>query len=86
VKEINISISGMSCASCVNHVEKALKAKPGVLEASVNLATEKAKVKFNNNIKLSEILSTIDNLGYKAHLIEDNIDNKNVKKKLKNLI
>ena len=80
-KEMSISISGMSCASCVNHVEKALKAKSGVLEASVNLATEKAKVKYNNSITLDEILSTIDNLGYKAQLIEDNIDEINVKKK-----
>ena len=39
-------IEGMTCASCVNRVEKALKAVPGVLDASVNLATEKATVRY----------------------------------------
>ena len=39
-------IDGMTCASCVGRVEKALAAVPGVLQASVNLATEKATVRF----------------------------------------
>ncbi|UVC06866.1 copper-translocating P-type ATPase [Rhizobium sp. TH2] len=41
-----LRIEGMTCASCVRRVEKALAAVPGVLEASVNLATEKATVRF----------------------------------------
>ena len=41
----SIGVGGMTCASCVAHVEKALKAVPGVLEASVNLATERASVR-----------------------------------------
>ena len=44
-QSISLSISGMSCASCVGRVEKALEKVPGVAEASVNLATEKAQVK-----------------------------------------
>jgi Cu+-exporting ATPase len=40
-----LSIEGMTCASCVSRVEKALKAVPGVIDASVNLATEKATVR-----------------------------------------
>ena len=41
---VELSIDGMTCASCVGRVEKALKAVPGVLDATVNLATEKATV------------------------------------------
>ncbi|MFO1151027.1 MAG: heavy metal translocating P-type ATPase [Alsobacter sp.] len=41
-----LAIEGMTCASCVNRVEKALKKVPGVTEANVNLATEKASVRF----------------------------------------
>ncbi|MDF2689186.1 MAG: copper-translocating P-type ATPase, partial [Microvirga sp.] len=39
---IALKIDGMTCASCVSRVEKALKRVPGVLEANVNLATERA--------------------------------------------
>ena len=43
---LDLGIGGMTCASCVMRVEKALKKVPGVLEASVNLATESARVCF----------------------------------------
>jgi len=39
-----LDVEGMTCASCVAHVERALKAVPGVTGASVNLATERAEV------------------------------------------
>ena len=41
---IDIAVGGMSCASCSSAVEKALLATPGVISATVNLATEKATV------------------------------------------
>ncbi|MDP3204726.1 MAG: heavy metal-associated domain-containing protein, partial [Hydrogenophaga sp.] len=40
--QIDLGIGGMTCASCVLRVEKALKKQPGVSEATVNLATESA--------------------------------------------
>ena len=43
----DISIGGMTCASCVMRVEKALKKLPGVQQATVNLATESARVTFD---------------------------------------
>jgi len=46
VRESSLDVSGMSCASCVGRVEKALKKVPGVLDADVNLATKKATVKY----------------------------------------
>jgi Cu+-exporting ATPase len=45
IETIQLGVGGMTCASCVAHVEKALRAVPGVLEATVNLATEKACVR-----------------------------------------
>ena len=39
-----LAITGMTCASCVSHVEEALKKVPGVTEATVNLATERAEI------------------------------------------
>ncbi|MCC6520343.1 MAG: heavy-metal-associated domain-containing protein, partial [Tabrizicola sp.] len=44
---LSLSITGMSCASCVGRVERALKAVPGVTTAAVNLATETAEVHGN---------------------------------------
>jgi Cu+-exporting ATPase len=43
---MTLSIGGMTCASCANHVERALNKVPGVTEATVNLATETARVTF----------------------------------------
>jgi Cu+-exporting ATPase len=43
-QELSLAIGGMTCASCVGRVERALRKQPGVLEAEVNLATEQAHV------------------------------------------
>ena len=42
--ELSFPVTGMTCASCVRRIEKALSRVPGVSEANVNLATEKARV------------------------------------------
>ncbi len=60
-----IPIEGMSCASCVARIEQGLQATPGVLRASVNLATEKATVDYQPGTTNSEaIQKTIRSLGY----------------------
>ncbi|MER3481676.1 MAG: copper-translocating P-type ATPase [Meiothermus sp.] len=46
VAQAEFGVTGMTCAACVSRVERALKKVPGVLEASVNLATERASVKY----------------------------------------
>ena len=45
--EISLPIEGMTCASCVNRVERFLRKTDGVVEANVNLATEQAHVRFD---------------------------------------
>lgn len=67
---IPISITGMTCASCVAHVEKALKKVPGVTDASVNLATESAQVKVGSpSVRPEDLIRAIEDAGYEAQVI-----------------
>lgn len=61
-----IDVKGMHCASCVSKVESAIKEVPGVWDASVNLATEKAQVSFQKNLDLKKIVEAIQNAGYET--------------------
>lgn len=66
---IQINIQGMSCASCVGRVERALKKNPNISEATVNLATEKAKVVFDDSrLESADIINLIKDAGYEAGL------------------
>ncbi len=65
VKEIDIGVGGMTCASCAGRVERALKALPGVIEATVNLATERAHVQYlGGALNEAAIRSAIRDTGY----------------------
>jgi Cu+-exporting ATPase len=59
-------IAGMTCASCVARVEKALRSVPGVLDASVNLATEKATVSGAGALDAAALVAAVDKAGYEA--------------------
>jgi len=61
-ESMQLAIKGMSCASCVSRIEKALLAVDGVIEASVNLATETATV--SGDAKFDAISSAIKTAGY----------------------
>jgi Cu+-exporting ATPase len=64
---ITLPIGGMTCASCVAHVEKALSKMPGVVEASVNLATEKATVTFVPGVAgLADFKQAVAEAGYEV--------------------
>ena len=65
-REIDLNIAGMTCASCVGRVEKALLKVPGVLAASVNLATESARVKVTGGADAATLIAAIDKAGYAA--------------------
>jgi Cu+-exporting ATPase len=65
--EAILPIEGMTCASCVRRIEKALHRVEGVRDASVNLATEKAKVVFDPSIVgLGELSSAVEKAGYRV--------------------
>jgi heavy metal translocating P-type ATPase len=61
-----LSIGGMTCASCVAHVEHALAAIPGVHEVSVNLATERAQIKHEPKVELATLTTAVAASGYEA--------------------
>ena len=65
-----LDIGGMTCASCVGRVEKALDKIPGVEAASVNLATEQAKIriKANSEVKIDDIIALVQKTGYSAKI------------------
>ncbi|MGR3292132.1 MAG: heavy metal translocating P-type ATPase [Paracoccaceae bacterium] len=62
----SFQIEGMTCASCVGRVEKALSAIPGVASASVNLATETAQVSYDDTVDTATLTKTLDDAGYPA--------------------
>ena len=64
---IELGVQGMTCASCVTRVERALKATPGVKTASVNLATERATVTLENpGADPAPLIDSIREAGYQA--------------------
>ena len=66
IKKLSLPVEGMTCASCVGHVESALKGVPGVVEASVNLGTEKAAVEFAPaEVTVRQIQEAVSGAGYR---------------------
>lgn len=71
--EVLLPVEGMTCASCVGRVEKALLKVPGVESATVNLATEKAKVAYDpsDGPSMDELRAAVEKAGYKVGAIEE---------------
>ncbi|MFD4590943.1 heavy metal translocating P-type ATPase [Streptomyces rubiginosohelvolus] len=63
--EAELMIGGMTCASCAARVEKKLNRMDGVT-ATVNYATEKARVTFGEGLKLGDLVATVEKTGYTA--------------------
>jgi Cu+-exporting ATPase len=63
---LSFNIAGMTCASCVARVEKALRAVPGVSDATVNLATEKAFVTGAVALDAPALVAAVEKAGYEA--------------------
>ncbi len=73
---LTLAIDGMTCASCVRRVERALAAVPGVTTASVNLATGQAIVRHDAGVESVDALltaasSAVDRAGYASHPVQD---------------
>jgi len=71
---IALRIAGMTCASCVGRVERALNAVPGVTAASVNLATERAAIRGSGSGLERALTQAVLDAGYEAEPIEDGAD------------
>ncbi|MBB5390976.1 MULTISPECIES: heavy metal translocating P-type ATPase [unclassified Herbaspirillum] len=65
-REFSLDIEGMSCASCVNRVEKALRAVPGVTDAAVNLATERATAQATTDVDAAQLAAAVEKAGYRV--------------------
>ncbi|MET8405206.1 heavy metal translocating P-type ATPase [Streptomyces sp900116325] len=63
--EVELSIGGMTCASCAARIEKKLNRMDGVT-ATVNFATEKAKVSYADGVEVAELIATVEKTGYTA--------------------
>ncbi|MDH5632220.1 MAG: heavy metal translocating P-type ATPase [Gammaproteobacteria bacterium] len=73
VREASLILEGMTCAACVWLSEHHVAKLPGVLSMHINYATRRARVRWDNErIKLSEILSAISHIGYRAHPYDPN--------------
>ncbi|MET8751077.1 heavy metal translocating P-type ATPase [Streptomyces sp. NPDC004667] len=63
--QVELAIGGMTCASCAARIEKKLNRMDGV-EATVNYATEKARVTFDADISVADLIATVEATGYTA--------------------
>ena len=68
VNEVDLAITGMTCASCSSRIEKKLGKLDGV-DAVVNLATEKATVRYAGPITVEDLLRTVRATGYGAEVV-----------------
>jgi Cu+-exporting ATPase len=70
-QRINLSLFGMHCSSCANIIERSLKKVPGVKQANVNFAAEKANVIYDENlVKPQNLMAAISKAGYKAEIVD----------------
>ncbi|MBC8060014.1 MAG: copper-translocating P-type ATPase [Clostridiaceae bacterium] len=70
-----LKIEGMTCAACAKNIERVTKKIPGVVETSVNFATEKLNISFEPaKVRTSDIKKAIEKAGYKALEDESNVD------------
>jgi len=82
------TIKGMTCASCVQTIEKGTRKLEGVITSNVNLATEKMNIEYDPAIvSVSEIMKAVETVGYEAHedigdTIDDNSEAKHKEEKI----
>ncbi|NIN69753.1 MAG: heavy metal translocating P-type ATPase [Anaerolineae bacterium] len=73
--KVELPITGMTCANCVQTVERALRKVDGVLEANVNLATEKATVEYIPSVvNLRTLTKAVEEAGYGVIVVEDEVE------------
>jgi Cu+-exporting ATPase len=81
LEKVELSVSGMSCASCVARIEKALLSIPGMIRAQVNLASEHVLTDFiSGTVSTAELIQTIRASGYDAVVLTDNLEEEHSRK------
>lgn len=71
-KTVTFKITGMTCSSCANHIDKTLSNKDGIIEKEIKYPDDVAIVKYDlKKISEKEIIATIERTGYKAEVIKE---------------
>ncbi|MBI5421945.1 copper-translocating P-type ATPase, partial [Candidatus Peregrinibacteria bacterium] len=71
-RKLALSLVGMHCASCATIIEKSIKKLPGIKQANVNFAAEKASVVFDESLSSTQdLIGAVKKAGYKAEMIDD---------------
>ena len=70
-RSLAVDIEGMTCASCVNRIERYLRKVDGVVEANVNLATERASIISRPDVTVDQLIAAVEAAGYEAKLLVD---------------
>lgn len=72
LKKLTLSIEGMHCSSCATLIERGLRRVPGVTQANVNFAAEKASVVFDESAaSISDLTNAVQKTGYRAEVLEE---------------
>jgi len=73
--DLTLDIDGMTCSACVSAIEKKVGGMDGVDEITVNLTTEKGKIKYDTTkLSLRQLIDSIEEIGYSAKVTEDRTD------------
>lgn len=70
-RRLELTVSGMTCASCVARVERALQGVDGVASAAVNLATERASVSLARAVAMADLQKAVREAGYDAYPVDE---------------
>lgn len=80
-EQIEFSVSGMSCASCIARIEKSMLMIPGIISARVNLASEQVRVDLiAGSATAAQLITSIKQAGYDATLLTDNHEQEHTRK------
>ena len=92
MEELNLKLRGMSCASCANSIEQAIRSVPGVVEGNVNFSSDRATVRYDpKQTNLNIITKAVVDIGYEAQIIpadlgiEDDTGNREQQREERNL-
>jgi Cu+-exporting ATPase len=70
-RTLALNVEGMTCASCVNRIERYLNKVDGVVGANVNLATERASVTARTDVTIDQLINAVEAAGYEAKILVD---------------
>ena len=81
METINLAVSGMTCGSCVKHVEKAIHAIEGVEKVEVDLDSGSVKVDASSSQSIQAIIAALDEAGYPAQVTSDSTNQTKVQRR-----